>query len=276
VWPVCRRSDDTGGVTHPALTYAAYLKIDDLLSLQQPRSDGPEHDEMLFIVIHQVYELWFKQVLWELDHAVVLLDADDQPMCGHTLNRVLRILKVMVAQMDVLETMTPLEFGSFRARLDSASGFQSAQFRELEALLGTANPDVVEHFPGGSPARERLTARLAAPTLWVAFCNHVARRGFDVPARCLTREPGQLTAPDEDLQPILLDVYRTDASTAGLCERLVDLDEGLQEWRYRHVKMVERTIGTKPGTGGSLGAAYLHTTLGRPVFPDLWAIRSRF
>ena len=142
-----RRSDDTGGVTHPALTYASYLKIDELLSLQQPRSDGPEHDEMLFIVIHQVYELWFKQVLWELDHTVDLLDADDQPTCGHTLNRVLRILKVMVAQMDVLETMTPLEFGSFRARLDSASGFQSAQFRELEALLGTANPDVVEHFP---------------------------------------------------------------------------------------------------------------------------------
>ena len=128
-----RRSDDTGGVTHPALTYASYLKIDELLSLQQPRSDGPEHDEMLFIVIHQVYELWFKQVLWELDHAVELLDADDQPMCGHTLNRVRSILKVMVAQMDVLETMTPLEFGSFRARLDSASGFQSVQFRELEA-----------------------------------------------------------------------------------------------------------------------------------------------
>jgi tryptophan 2,3-dioxygenase len=263
-------------VTHPALTYAAYLKIDELLALQQPRSEGPEHDEMLFIVIHQVYELWFKQVLWELDHAVDLLDTDDQPTCEHTLNRVLRILKVMVAQMDVLETMTPLEFGSFRARLDSASGFQSAQFRELEAVLGAADPNGVDHFPAGSPARERLTSRLGAPTLWVAFLNHLARRGFAVPARCLIREPGRRTEPDEELQPILLEVYRTDASTAGLCERLVDLDEGLQEWRYRHVKMVERTIGTKPGTGGSQGAAYLHTTLGRPIFPDLWAIRSRF
>jgi tryptophan 2,3-dioxygenase len=276
MWSVRRPGDDTGDVTHPALTYASYLKIDELLSLQQPRSDGPEHDEMLFIVIHQVYELWFKQVLWELDHAVALLDADDQPTCGHTLNRVLRILKVMVAQMDVLETMTPLEFGSFRSRLDSASGFQSAQFRELEALLGTADPDVVEHFPEGSPARVRVTARLSAPTLWVAFCNHIARRGFDVPARCLTRESGSRTAPDAELQPVLLDVYRTDQSTANLCERLVDLDEGLQEWRYRHVKMVERTIGTKPGTGGSPGAAYLHTTLGRPIFPDLWAIRASF
>ena len=271
-----RRSDDTGVVTHPALTYASYLEIDELLSLQQPRSDGPEHDEMLFIVIHQVYELWFKQVLWELDHAIELLDADGQPMCGHTLNRVRSILKVMVAQMDVLETMTPLEFGSFRARLDSASGFQSVQFRELEAVLGAADADVVEHFPKGSPARDRLTTRLREPTLWVAFCNHIARRGFDVPARCLTRETGSRTTADEELQTVLLDVYRTDPSTANLCERLVDLDEGLQEWRYRHVKMVERTIGTKPGTGGSPGAAYLRTTLGRPVFPDLWAIRSSF
>ncbi|MGH9134045.1 MAG: tryptophan 2,3-dioxygenase [Ilumatobacteraceae bacterium] len=264
------------GVTHPSLTYADYLKIDELLALQQPRSDGPEHDEMLFIVIHQVYELWFKQVLWELDHAVGLLDADDQATCGHTLNRVLRILKVMVVQMDVLETMTPLEFGSFRARLDSASGFQSGQFRELEALLGTARPDVVDHFPTGSPVRGRLVARLTAPTMWAAFCNHLARRGFDVPARCLVREPGHQTVADDDLQQTLLAVYRDDATTANLCERLVDLDEGIQEWRYRHVKMVERTIGTKPGTGGSQGAAYLHTTLGRPVFPDLWAIRARF
>jgi tryptophan 2,3-dioxygenase len=263
-------------VTHPSLTYAGYLKIDELLALQQARSDGPEHDEMLFIVIHQVYELWFKQLLWEIDHAIDLLGADDQAMCSHTLNRVLRILKVMVAQMDVLETMTPLEFGSFRARLDSASGFQSAQFRELEAVLGAADPAGIDHFPEGSPARERFSARLAAPTLWVVFLNHLARRGFDVPARCLTHAPGRRTEPDEGLQPILLEVYRTDASTASLCERLVDLDEGLQEWRYRHVKMVERTIGTKPGTGGSQGAAYLQTTLGRPVFPDLWAIRSRF
>ncbi len=264
-------------MTHPALTYASYLKIDELLSLQQPRSDGPEHDEMLFIVIHQVYELWFKQVLWELDHAAELLDADNQPTCGHTLNRVLSILKVMVAQMDVLETMTPLEFGSFRSRLDSASGFQSAQFRELEALLGTADPDGGRALPrriagaraadGPIDARRRCGSRSATTS---------PRRGFDVPARCLTREPGSRTAPDEELQPVLLDVYRNDASTANLCELLVDLDEGLQEWRYRHVKMVERTIGTKPGTGGSPGAAYLHTTLGRPIFPDLWAIRSSF
>jgi tryptophan 2,3-dioxygenase len=263
-------------VTSPALTYASYLKVDELLALQQPRSEGPEHDELLFIVIHQVYELWFKQVLWELDRAIELLGSDDQASCGHTLNRVLRILKVMVAQMDVLETMTPLEFGSFRARLDSASGFQSAQFRELEAVLGVANAGAADHFPEGSAARERITARLAAPTLWVAFCNHLARRGFDVPARCLTREPGAVTAADDDLQRALLTVYRTDRPTANLCERLVDLDEGIQEWRYRHVKMVERTIGTKPGTGGSQGAAYLHTTIGRALFPDLWAIRARF
>jgi tryptophan 2,3-dioxygenase len=244
----------------PSLTYSTYLMIDDLLSLQRPRSDGPEHDELLFIVIHQVYELWFKQVLHELDHTVDLLDADEQIRCSQTLNRVLRILKVMVSQMDVLETMTPLEFLSFRDRLESGSGFQSAQFRELEFLLGAKNPAAVERAASNSAARERLERRLAAPSLWDAFLAHLGRRGF-------TERP---------VQEALLTAYRTDRSTGALCERLIDLDEGLQEWRYRHVKMVERTIGTKQGTGGSLGAGYLHTTLGHPVFPDLWAIRARF
>jgi tryptophan 2,3-dioxygenase len=243
-----------------AVTYTSYLKVDELLSLQVPRSDGPEHDELLFIVVHQVYELWFKQVLWELDHVVDLLDGDDQVRAGQTLRRVLAILKVMVAQMDVLETMTPLEFLSFRARLDSASGFQSVQFRELEMLLGLKDPAVVERAAANGEARARLAARLAAPSLWDAFCSHLARRGYSIGA---------------DAQDALVEAYRTDPPTAALCERLVDLDEGVQEWRYRHVKMVERTIGVRPGTGGSSGAEYLRTTVGRPVFPDLWTIRVR-
>jgi tryptophan 2,3-dioxygenase len=258
-----------------ALTYSDYLAIDELLSLQRPRSTGPEHDELLFIIVHQVYELWFAQILWELDHAVELLDADEQARAGHTLGRVLRILKVMVAQMDVLETMTPLEFDSFRARLDSASGFQSAQFRELEIVLGAPRPAALAHFPDGSAARRRLDRRLGAPSLWVAFCRHLARLGHTLPASVLDRI-GEPTEPDAGVQAALLDVYRTDPATATLCERFVDLDEGVQEWRYRHVKMVERTIGTKPGTGGSSGAGYLHSTLGQAVFPDLWAIRARF
>ena len=243
-----------------AVTYTSYLKVDELLSLQVPRSAGPEHDELLFIIVHQVYELWFKQVLWELDHVVELLDGDDQVRAGQTLRRVLAILKVMVAQMDVLETMTPLEFLSFRARLDSASGFQSVQFRELEMLLGRKDPAAVERASASPPAQARLSARLAAPSVWDAFRAHLARRGYEV---------------GDDAQDALLDAYRSDPATAALCERLVEVDEGVQEWRYRHVKMVERTIGVRPGTGGSSGVEYLRTTLGRPLFPDLWAIRVR-
>ena len=148
-----------------ALTYSTYLKLDDLLALQQPLSDGPEHDETLFIVIHQVYELWFKQILHELTHLQHALEADDTPTAQATLKRVLTILKVVVAQIDVLETMTPLEFLSFRERLAQGSGFQSFQFRELEFLLGAKNPAALDRYPPGSDSRARLERRLAAPTL---------------------------------------------------------------------------------------------------------------
>jgi tryptophan 2,3-dioxygenase len=262
-------------MTDAALTYTSYLKVDELIALQEPQSDGPEHDELLFIVIHQVYELWFKQVLWELDHAVTLLAADDRHRCGHTMNRVLRIVKVLVAQMDVLETMTPVEFLSFRARLDSASGFQSVQFRELEFLLGHKQSDAIERAAPASADRARLEARLAAPTLWDAFVAHLARSGAAIPSAVLGRDVTTAIEPDAEVQAALVEIYRTDPGASVLCERLVDLDEGLQEWRYRHVKMVERTIGVKPGTGGSPGATYLRSTVGRPLFPDLWAIRAQ-
>jgi tryptophan 2,3-dioxygenase len=257
-----------------SVTYTSYLKLDELLALQSPLSDGPEHDETLFIVIHQVYELWFKQLLHELDYLVVLLDRRDAPRALNTLKRVLTILKVVVAQIDVLETMTPLEFLSFRARLESGSGFQSAQFRELEFLLGQKSPKALERYPAGSAQRKRLEARLAAPTVWDAFLRFLVAAGYDVPRAARERDVTQPVAVTPELHPLLIDVYRKDAMASTLCERLVDLDEGVQEWRYRHVKMVERTIGTKAGTGGSSGAAYLATTLHRPVFPDLWAIRS--
>lgn len=257
-----------------ALNYASYLRIPELLSLQQPRSDGPEHDEMLFIVIHQVYELWFKQVLHELDYVKRLLRAGDLPRVQHALKRVLTILKVLVAQLDILETMTPLEFLTFRERLESGSGFQSHQFRELEFELGVKKPGAIERTPAGE-AREALRARWNAPTLWDAFLRYVADEGYDVPDALLQRDPTRPIEESSELQEVLIDLYRNDPRNADLCERLVDLDEGVQEWRYRHVKMVERTIGTKRGTGGSAGAEYLRTTLFRPAFPDLWAIRSR-
>jgi tryptophan 2,3-dioxygenase len=259
----------------PAITYGSYLRIDELLSLQQPRSEGPEHDELLFIVIHQVYELWFKELLHELDRVAALLTADDTHRAQHTLKRILTILKVMVAQLDILETMTPLEFLSFRARLEAASGFQSDQFRQVEFVLGAKAPQAIARFPEGSRARAALARRHAEPTLWDAFLRYLAREGYDVPAAQLAREVTALVEPSAELQQVLVRVYRTDPKNAELCERLVDLDEGVQEWRYRHVKMVERTIGAKPGTGGSSGAEYLRNTVGRNLFPDLWAIRAQ-
>jgi tryptophan 2,3-dioxygenase len=258
----------------PAVTYASYLKVDELLALQQPRSEGPEHDEMLFIVIHQVYELWFKELLYEFDRVMELLRTDDAHRAQHTLKRILTILKVLVAQIDILETMTPLEFLSFRGRLEAASGFQSDQFRQIEFLLGRKAAASVERFAAGTRARAALEQRWGEPTLWDAFLHFLLREGYAVPAAQLSRDVTAAIEPSPDVQQILIDVYRRDPKNSELCERLVDLDEGIQEWRYRHVKMVERTIGVKTGTGGSSGAPYLRGTLGSPLFPDLWEIRS--
>lgn len=259
----------------PAVTYGSYLRVDDLLDLQQPRSDGPEHDELLFIVIHQVYELWFKEILHEIDRVKVLLEARDPHRAQHTLKRVLTILKVLVAQLDILETMTPLEFHSFRERLEAASGFQSDQFRQLEFALGRKSPQTIARFADDSRARQALQQRFNESTLWDAFVTYLAREGYAVPDPVLERDVTTAIEPSTELQELLITVYRSDPKNSEICERLVDLDEGLQEWRYRHVKMVERTIGVKIGTGGSTGAAYLRTTLGTPLFPDLWEIRSR-
>jgi tryptophan 2,3-dioxygenase len=181
---------------------------------------------------------------------------------------------VLVHQIDILETMTPLEFLSFRERLESGSGFQSVQFRELEFLLGNKRPEAMKRYEEGTPARARLERRFNSPTLWDAFLRYLSGRGHAVPAGALRRDVTQIPAADPSLHPLLVQVYRTDQDARAICERLVDLDEGLMEWRYRHVKMVERTIGTRRGTGGSAGAGYLKTTLDQPLFPDLWQIRT--
>jgi tryptophan 2,3-dioxygenase len=258
----------------PAVTYTSYLQVDALLSLQQPRSSGPEHDELLFIVIHQVYELWFKELLHEVDFVRRLLEQDESHRAQHTLKRILTILKVLVAQLDILETMTPLEFLSFRERLEAASGFQSDQFRQLEFVLGRKSGAAIERFPEGSRGRRALAERYREGTLWDAFLHYLAREGYALPPDALNRDVTAPIQPSDGVRRILVDVYRRDVKNAEMCERLVDLDEGVQEWRYRHVKMVERTIGAKGGTGGSSGAGYLRTTIGEPLFPDLWAIRS--
>jgi tryptophan 2,3-dioxygenase len=262
----------------PALTYGSYLALDELLAAQRPRSD--EHDELLFIVVHQVYELWFKQIIHELAHLQARLEAGDGAHALATLRRVLTILKTVVAQIDVLETMTPRQFTAFRARLEAASGFQSAQFRVLEAMLGRRDERMLAPYPEGSPGRQRVAAAMARPALFDSLLRYLATQGFAAPAPggAPGREaapPGGARArpPSEAVQRVLLEVYRADGVAAQVCERFVDLDEGFQEWRYRHVKMVERTIGEKPGTGGSAGARYLRSTHFAPAFPDLWAIR---
>ncbi|MCZ6508793.1 MAG: tryptophan 2,3-dioxygenase family protein [Acidobacteria bacterium] len=257
------------------LTYSSYLKVDELLDLQRPLSDGPEHDEMLFIIIHQVYELWFRQVLHELDELSTRFLAGDTAGSLATLKRTLTIFKTLVAQVDVLETITPVSFGSFRDRLESASGFQSAQFREVEILLGARSRQIVEHHPAGSPGRECMERRLTEPSLWDNFLHYLALQDLPVPSELLGRDVSEPAEASDAVQEILLEIYRNHPVASMVCERLLDLDEGLQEWRYRHVKMVERTIGCKPGTGGSSGAEYLRRTLFRPVFPDLWAIRAQ-
>ena len=261
------------------MTYANYLAIDELLAVQRPLSRGPdgrpEHDELLFIVIHQVYELWFKQLLHELAEVQRMLEAGDTDTTLHLLNRVLKILKTLVAQIDVLETMTPLQFLSFRDRLESASGFQSAQFREVEAVLGMRERAAATAQPEGSAGRLRIEAAQRRRSLWGSFLRFLAARGHDLADDVLARDVTLPPVTDPRVQDILVAVYRGDADAALVAERLVDLDEGVQEWRYRHVKMVERTIGTKPGTGGSAGVEYLRRTLFQPVFPDLWEIRGR-
>ena len=258
----------------PAVTYGSYLEVDRLLELQKPRSEGPEHDEILFIVIHQVYELWFKELLHEFDRVMLLLRTDQGAKAQHTLKRILTILKVLVAQVDILETMTPLEFLTFRNRLAAASGFQSDQFRQIEFVLGNKSRASIERFAAGTRARAALEKRWPEPTLWDAFLAYLQREGYGIPAAQLARDTTAPVEPSPEIQQVLIDVYRKDPKNSELCERLVDLDEGIQEWRYRHVKMVERTIGFKPGTGGSSGAQYLRTTIGQPAFPDLWAIRA--
>ena len=246
--------------------------LDEVLGAQRPKTD--EHDELLFIVIHQVYELWFKQLIHELVHLQQRFEAGEGPRALATVRRVLTILKTVGAQSDVLETMTPSQFASFRARLDSASGFQSAQFRELEAVLGRRDEAALDAYEPSSPLRAQIAAAMGRRSVFDSFVRYLATQGLDVPASALDRDVTLPPEPNEGLQAAILKAYRLDGEAAQVAERLVDLDEGIQEWRYRHVKMVERTIGDKAGTGGSSGAEYLRTTLFRPMVPDLWAVRS--
>ena len=255
-----------------ALTYTSYLAVDELLELQRPLSEGPEHDELLFIIIHQTYELWFKQLIHEFKEAQRALEANETHRALGVLGRIRTIMKTCVSQVDILETMTPLQFLSFRSYLAASSGFQSAQFRKVEAILGRRDSNFANHLPPAT--RDEILEMLNERSLWDSVLVYLSKRGANIPAQFLNRDFKEHYQPNESVQSALIKVHREDPEAAMLCERLVDIDEGLQEWRYRHVKMVERTIGSKSGTGGSSGVKYLASTLFNPVFPDLWAIRS--
>ena len=251
-----------------ALTYTQYLKLDELLNLQKVLSVN-EHDETLFIIIHQVYELWFKQVIHELHYLQQKFTAAETPQILATLKRVLTIFKIMVEQIDILETMSPQSFLSFRDRLETASGFQSRQFRQLEILLGKRSRLTPE-------VRALLADELKKPSVYDSFFAYLKAKNHAIPDTIIHRDVSEQYMENPAIQQVLLDVYKNNPLDAQICERLVDLDEGLQEWRYRHVKMVERTIGVRTGTGGSSGAEYLRSTLFQPLFPELWTIRVRF
>jgi tryptophan 2,3-dioxygenase len=250
--------------TPAGMTYADYLKLDQLLTAQRPLSEL--HDEMLFIVIHQTKELWMKQMLHELQLAIELIGADRFAEAYKAMARISRIQAVMTLSWDVLSTLTPVDYMKFRDVLGTSSGFQSAQFRELEYRLGLKDPMFLDHYDEGTEARARLQAALEEPSLREAAISALARAGFDL-------ADGSADA----LAGAWLEVYR-DAERwfelYELAEKLVDIDDALAMWRHKHVLTVERIIGDKRGTGGSAGASYLRSTLDKRIFPELWALRT--
>jgi len=250
--------------TPAGLTYADYLKLDQLLSAQQPLSEL--HDEMLFIVIHQTKELWMKQMLHEMKLAIGFVADDRFAEAYKAMARISRIQAVMTLSWDVLSTLTPVDYLKFRDVLGTSSGFQSAQFREIEFRLGLKAPNFIDHYPEGSAEREKLMRALEEPSLRDAAHAALERAGFDLGDRSV-----------EAVAQAWLQVYR-DADRwfdlYELAEKLVDIDDALAAWRHKHVLTVERIIGNKPGTGGSAGAPYLRATLEKRVFPELWALRT--
>ncbi|HET9533087.1 MAG TPA: tryptophan 2,3-dioxygenase family protein [Blastocatellia bacterium] len=252
------------------LTYGDYLKVGELTSLQNMLSDPPHHDEMLFIIIHQVYELWFKQLLHELDTIIDRLNRDEPLKANRLLRRCIEIQRVLVNQVAVLETMTPMDFLAFRDHLLPASGFQSWQFREMEYVSGLKERGYMKNYPEGSEERARLEARLKQPSLGDAYYDLLRRRGFNLP------EGAEGEAHETRVRE-LLRIYEEAERHYDLfllTENLIEYDEMFSMWRLRHIKMVERMIGSKTGTGGSEGATYLKTTVERRFFPELWELRT--
>lgn len=256
------------------LSYNSYLKVDELLGLQEFESTPPAHDELLFITIHQAYELWFKQILFEMESIVTRLEINDVYEATRLLQRVLAIERLLVQQIHLLETMTPRDFLSFRRALNPASGFQSIQFREVEFLTGIRRGAVLRGIELTEAQRSRLEARLAAPSLRTKFYEMLIRKGFNV-----TVPADDAVLEGQAAETTMAELRRIYASPEkyfhiySLAEALVEHDQNLLLWRFHHVRVVERLIGTKMGTGGSPGVRYLESTLQKRAFPMLWEVR---
>jgi tryptophan 2,3-dioxygenase len=259
------------------LTYDKYLGLDVLLAAQKPLTDPPHHDEMLFIIQHQVSELWMKLVIHELKAAIAHLDRDDANTCLKILARVKKVQEQLFAQWAVLETLTPSEYMQFRSTLGQSSGFQSAQYRTIEFLLGNKNADMLKVFAHDAAAHAELREVLEAPSIYEVFLRYLKRRGHDVPSSCLERDFTQPHVREPGLVPMFKNIYENTAKywpEYHFCEQLIDVEESFQLWRFRHMKTVERIIGYKRGTGGSSGVAFLKRALELTFFPELLEVRT--
>jgi tryptophan 2,3-dioxygenase len=259
------------------LSYNSYLKVPDLIRLQECLSDPQHHDELLFITVHQAYELWFKQILHEIDAAISLLDDDRLAAGARALRRVVEIEKLLINQIHILETMTPINFLGFRDELNPASGFQSMQFREIEFASGLKHESILNEFRADEFAYERLRKRFTSPTLGDAFYAALNRRGLDAPAGDEKNDEHERKKRYGKRTQAVLEVlthFEERFEEFQLAEALLEHDEYFALWRSHHIKMVERMVGTKRGTGGSEGVGYLRTTLDKKFFPELWEART--
>jgi len=257
------------------LNYGSYLHLDELLGAQQPLSD--HHDEMLFIIVHHTTELWMKLVIHEIRSAMALIAADDLGPALKRLARVKHVQRQMTDQWSVLATLTPTEYSQFRHQLGKSSGFQSAQYRTLEFLLGNKNPAMIAVFAHDPGTAEQLDRTLHSPSLYDEFLLYLARRGYRIPVELLDRDYSVPHTLNTELVAIFAGVYRDPEQQWDVyetCEELVDIEDTFQTWRFRHLKTVERIIGYKRGTGGSTGVAFLTRALSLTFFPELFAVRT--
>ena len=259
------------------LSYNKYLRVPELIDLQTCLSSPAQHDELLFITVHQAYELWFKQILHEIDAAIALMKEDRTSESAQSLRRIVEIEKLLIAQIHILETMTPIRFLGFRDELNPASGFQSMQFREIEFSSGLKDKAILREFAHDDFARQRLESRMNAPSLSEAFFALLRRSGFDTPATDAPRNAKERRSNYGKRQRALVEVlthHEQFYKEYQLAEALLEHDEYFSLWRSHHIKMVERMVGTKPGTGGSEGVGYLQKTLSKKFFPELWEART--